>query len=309
MANSIITQADIMKVLDSLYVQTIDGIPHLSKPINELANDYTTKYSSNKVAAKKMISNQIKKCTVTGVLTGLGGAITLPVSIGADIGSVMYVQMRMIACTAKIAGYDLKDDAVQTMVYACLAGVAIDQVVKKAGFEMGEKFAVAMIKKIPGETITKINQAVGFRLLTKFGETGVLNLGKMVPGIGGIIGGGMDFAETKVIADRAYKFFILNDPTVMQEKKLNRVAYKVIPQDSEEKMWRILDISNELNIENHYYMKEGTIHYVDVVCNASELKKLRKKLSEDGDYLIQKLSSEEYKVMVTLPSMDSDSFI
>jgi hypothetical protein len=37
--------------------------------------------------------------------------------------------------------------------------------------------------------ITKINQKVGFRLLTKFGSKGVINLGKMVPLTGGIIGG------------------------------------------------------------------------------------------------------------------------
>lgn len=47
---------------------------------------------------------------------------------------------------------------------------------------------VNMIKKIPGSTITKINQKVGFRLLTKFGNTDVVNLGKMVPLVGGVIG-------------------------------------------------------------------------------------------------------------------------
>lgn len=61
------------------------------------------------------------------------------------------------------------------------------------------------IKKIPGKVLTKINQKVGFRFITKFGTKGIVNLGKMLPGVGAVIGGGLDLVETKVIADRAYK--------------------------------------------------------------------------------------------------------
>lgn len=304
-----LNQNDIMTLLDSLYGQVIEGIPHVSKPISTLATDYTTRYSKIETAAKKMIANQIKKCTVTGVLTGLGGAITLPVAVSADLASVLYVQMRMIACTAKMAGYDLKDDAVQTLVYACLAGVAIDNVIKDAGFKIGEKFAFSMIKKIPGDVVIKINQKVGFRLLTKFGEKGVVNLGKMVPVVGGVIGGGLDFAETKVIGNRAYKFFINGDTSVMQEKKLNRIAYTVTCDDFESKAWYILNTSNELEIENHYYMKNAHMRFVDVVCNESELRLLRKKLKEDGNYIIRKLTGEEYKFMCSCPSWEEEEEI
>lgn len=305
----ILTEKDMMSLLDSLYSQVLDGLPHISKPVSELANDYTIKYSKIETAAKKMNANQIKKCTVTGVLTGLGGAITLPVAIPADVGSVLYVQMRMVACNAHIGGYDLKDDAVQTLIYACLAGVAIDNVIKDAGIKAGQKFAVNLIKKIPGDVIKAINQKAGFRLLTKFGETGIINLGKMVPVVGGIIGGGLDFAETKVIGDRAYKFFIKGDVSVMQEKKLNRTAYSVSCNDFNNKAWFILNTSHEMGIENHYYMQNAQMHFVDVVCNDSELKALRKKLKEDGEYDIRKLTSGEYKYMCECPSWEPDDVI
>lgn len=307
---TILTQDNVMQLLDSIYGQVIDGIPHVSKPIHVLATDYTTKYANDHTAAKKMINNQITKCTVSGVLSGIGGAIVLPVTIPIDVSSSLYVQMRMIACTAKITGYDLKDDTVQTLIYACLAGIAIDDLVKSAGIKAGEKFAVSMIKKIPGEIISKINQKVGFRFLTKFGETGVINLGKLVPGVGAIIGGGLNMAETKVIGDRAYKFFVLGDTSAMSEKKLNRVGYKVIPDDdTEKKSWRILSISSDLNIENHYLMENGIIKFVDVVCNSSELNVLRHKLEKDGDYLIKKLTREEYEFMLSCPNWSNDDII
>lgn len=164
------------------------------------------------------MSNQIVKCTTSGVITGFGGVLTLPIAVPANVSSVLYVQMRMIACTAYLAGYDLKSDQVQTLVYACLAGVAVNGVLKKAGIQFGQKIAMNLIKKIPGEVLTKINQKVGFRFLTKFGEKGLINLGKMVPGVGAAISGGLDFAETKIIAERAYRWFFENDFTVEDKK-------------------------------------------------------------------------------------------
>lgn len=47
-------------------------------------------------------------------------------------------------------------------------------------------------------------------MLTKFGEKGAINIGKAVPVVGGIVGGGFDFATTKIIANNAYKLFIKN---------------------------------------------------------------------------------------------------
>ena len=36
-------------------------------------------------------------------------------------------------------------------------------------------------------------------------------MGKLVPGVGAVINGGLDYAETKVIGDRAYKAFFEGD--------------------------------------------------------------------------------------------------
>lgn len=203
-----ITQEEIMQLLENLYDQSVQGLAKVSPPIDVLANDYLVKSKDVDDAAKKFINNQIAKCTTSGFLAGLGGIITLPVAIPANVGSVLYVQMRMIACLAYMGGYDTNSDQVQTLVYACLAGISIDQLLKQAGIQFGVKFGMAMVKKIPGTVLTKINQKVGFRLLTKFGAKGVINIGKAVPVVGGVIGGGFDFVETKIIADRAYKMFI-----------------------------------------------------------------------------------------------------
>lgn len=208
-------QEEMMQLLDKLYEQSINGIAKVSPPVSKLANDYLQKNPTTEAAAKDFINYQIVKCTTSGFVTGLGGLITLPVAIPANISSVMYVQMRMISCLAYMGGYDTNSDQVQTLVYACLAGIALDQVIKGVGIRFGEKFAVAMVKKIPGEVLIKINQKVGFRFLTKFGTKGLINLGKAVPVVGGVISGGLDFAETRLIADRAYQLFIKGNISVL----------------------------------------------------------------------------------------------
>lgn len=77
-----------------------------------------------------------------------------------------------------------------------------------------------MIKKIPGKTLTVINRKVGFRFVTKFGEKGIINLGKAVPVLGGIIGGGIDIASTRVIGYNAYKIFMKGElPTIEELEK------------------------------------------------------------------------------------------
>ena len=203
----ILSQEDMMKLLDSCYEKCLHGVPKVSPSVETMANDYLNKYATKDEACKAMLRNQITKCTTSGFLTGFGGIVTIPVTLPANVASVLYVQMRMIACVAYMNGYELESDQTQTFVYACLAGVAVNGLIKQASIKFGVKLANGLIKKIPGKVLTKINQKVGFRLVTKFGTKGIVNLGKLVPGIGAVVGGGLDLVETKVIADRAYKWF------------------------------------------------------------------------------------------------------
>lgn len=135
--------------------------------------------------------------------------ITMPITLPANITSVIFVQVRMIAAIAYLGGHDLKDDRVKAMVYACLTGNAAKDILKDIGIVVGRKLTESAIKGISAKTITKINQAVGFRLLTKFGEKGVINLGKAIPLVGGIVGATFDSVTTNMIGNIARDTFIV----------------------------------------------------------------------------------------------------
>lgn len=204
--NTISSEA-ILKTLNEIYQRVNKGAGAVIPPIEKFAGDYLAKTSDPRKAAQQMVALQTTKSTVSGAVTGLGGFITIPVTLPANITSVLVIQMRMIAAVAYMAGFDINSDQVQTLVYACLAGVSVAEVIKKAGITFGLKVGKNMVKKIPGKVLTKINQKVGFRFVTKFGTKGIINIGKMVPVLGAVIGGGFDMAETSIIGKRAIAMF------------------------------------------------------------------------------------------------------
>ena len=198
-------QTKMVKFLDDSYNVVVNGVPG-QKSIEQLAEDYLSKYDKE-TAIRKLINYQTTKAAVSGFVTGFGGFITFPITIPANIASVLVFQMRMIAVIAKIRGYDLKSDQVQTFVYATLVGSSVADVAKKSGIVVGNKLLLGAVKKIPGKFLTKINRAVGFRLITKFGTKGVFNLAKGIPIGGALVGAVFDTVTTRSLGKLSKKTF------------------------------------------------------------------------------------------------------
>ena len=202
-----LSQRKIIQAMNWAYDKAVNGVPGLDSA-EELAACYLKKEGSLKEQINSLIRWQNTKAGTTGFVTGLGGMLTMPATLPVNITSVLFIQIRMIAAIAKMCGFDLKDDKVQTLVYVCLVGSSSSEIIKDLGIQISGKLAIAAIKKIPKAVITKINQAVGFRLLTKFGQKGFINLGKAVPLIGGIIGGAFDVVSTNTVGNTARNLFM-----------------------------------------------------------------------------------------------------
>ncbi|WP_305768690.1 EcsC family protein [Candidatus Epulonipiscium viviparus] len=206
----------VLKIMDICYERAINGIPGISKSIEELANRYIQNHQNEGNVAKslnkekviaKLIKHQVIKCGTNGVLTGLGGAITMPITIPANIVGVMYIQMRMIAAIAYIRGFNIKDDGVKSLIYVCLLGSSANEALKTVGIKLTGKLTDSMVEKIPGIILMKLNQIVGTKFAIQLGEKNILNIGKVIPGVTSIIGGTLDAYETKNIAKNAKAIF------------------------------------------------------------------------------------------------------
>lgn len=202
-----LSQRKILQAMNWAYDKAVNGIPGLDSA-EELAACYLKKEGSLKEQIDSLIRWQNTKAGTSGFVTGLGGMLTLPATLPANITSVLYIQIRMIAAIAKMCGFDLRDDKVRTLVYVCLVGSSSSEIIKNIGIQFGEKIAVSAIKDIPRTVITKINQAVGFKLLTKFGQKGLINLGKAIPLFGGVIGGAFDVIATNTVGNTARNLFM-----------------------------------------------------------------------------------------------------
>ena len=200
-------EREMMNLLDSCYEKALEGVLPGERTVMELAEDYLAKSSSREKAIDNLIGYQTVLCGTNGFITGLGGLLVLPVAIPANVAGVIYVQLRMIAAIAHINGYDIYSDQVRTIAYACLTGSSAANILKNVGIKISEKMAVNALKKVPGAILRKINQQVGFRLVTKFGQKGLVNVVKMMPLVGGVVGGVFDTGMTLTIGNIAKKVF------------------------------------------------------------------------------------------------------
>ena len=63
--------------------------------------------------------------------------------------------------------------------------------------------------------------------MTKFGTKGAVNIWKIIPVVSSLIGGGLDYFETKLIALRSYKWFFENNFLDNDDYLSNSVDEKV----------------------------------------------------------------------------------
>ncbi|NJK93054.1 MAG: EcsC family protein [Blastochloris sp.] len=197
-----------LKLTEWITDRAIQGVPPLCSAEN-LALEYKidASYPDDEERIEALINWETTKNFTSGFITGLGGLITLPVAIPAAFGASWILQARMAAAIAKLSGHDLKSDRVRTFVLICLAGEAGKEVVKEVGIKIGKGLTESAIRGVSGRALIEINKRVGFRLLTKAGEKGVLNLSKMVPLAGGLVGGIFDAGACRIVGKQAKDLF------------------------------------------------------------------------------------------------------
>lgn len=169
----------------------INGMGVLSSA-ESVAEDHLNKAASVEDAINSVIAWRTAYAAGTGFTTGLGGITAMPIAIPVGLAASYALGANTAAAVAHLRGYDIHSDQVRTMVLLCLIGESGESILKAAGITVGTKLCKNVIKQIPGKVLIEINKKVGFRLITKAGEKGVVNLMKMLPLVGGIVGGTFD---------------------------------------------------------------------------------------------------------------------
>jgi len=213
MTSNILTESKVSKTLNWVYEKANDGLLNMESAA-EMAELYMQKYPDSKLAAANaLIRAQNVKSATSGFITGLGGLVTMPIAIPVNLASVLYIQVRMVMAIAIIGGHDVKEDRVKAFVFACLAGNKARELLKEAGVQIAQNF---VLQSLSADAIIRINRMVGFNLITKLGESGVVRISKAMPILGGAIGATIDGIWTNQTGNIAVKWFV-NDNKVLDE--------------------------------------------------------------------------------------------
>ncbi|WP_411284806.1 EcsC family protein [Lapillicoccus sp.] len=143
-----------------------------------------------------------------GFLTGLGGFVTMPVALPANVLEFYLVATRMTAAVASLRGYDIRQGQIRTAVLLTLVGADADDLLKKAGVAAtSHRLTNLAAGRLPGPALMVVNKAIGFRLVSQVGRSTFARLGKAVPVVGGAVGAGLDVYMLKKISDNARREF------------------------------------------------------------------------------------------------------
>jgi hypothetical protein len=166
-------------------------------------------------AIKRIVAETTALSAMAGFATGVGGLITLPLTLPANITGQAILNVRMVGAIAHLRGWDLQDELVRNSVLITIAGGTPNAALAEFGVTVAQKSAAAAIKKLPNTIVREINKRVGFMLVAKYGtKRSVVTLSKLVPGIGGVVGGAVDATFARLVGRLARKSFPALEPTV-----------------------------------------------------------------------------------------------
>jgi len=209
-----LTQSVVFKLLAWAYNAALTGYPSVSSA-RQLAEEYEKQPGSRREQADALIRWQVAKTAGSGFITGLGGVLTIPVTLPADLGATYFIQLRMVAALAYMGGYDIASDQVRALSYACLLGGAaaevLSQIASDIGAELGEKITQSALQKLSREVVTSVEEKVSARLLANATGRGALGFGRLIPVFGGLFAAGLNGLVTNEIGDAARDLFLPED--------------------------------------------------------------------------------------------------
>lgn len=185
----------ISKTLDWAYSKAVVGFTGVDSAY-DLGNSYLKQDGTIEQQVDSLIKWQVAKAATSGFVTGLGGVMVMPLTVPANIASVIYVQIRMITAIAYMGGHDIKDDRVKSLVYICMVGNGAKELLKDISIKAG------------GRILSNIMEKVSAKLATKAGAKSLTSAGKAIPVLGGIVGGSYDAVSTKIVGKVAKRIFI-----------------------------------------------------------------------------------------------------
>lgn len=157
-------------------------------------------------AIHEVIENHVRYAGAQGLVTNVGGLVTAPVTIPANVTGLALLQSRMIAGIAHLRGYDLDDPRVRNAVLVCILGEdRVDELVTARRLPAPPMALATAPAHDPGLDHAISTEVASDLIARVAGKRLAITTARRVPLVGGLVGMGADgFATWKVgrYADR-----------------------------------------------------------------------------------------------------------
>lgn len=196
----------------NLAIDGIRGYPGA----REVARKSLEKHRDVDLAIKDVIDSHLRLSGAQGFVTNLGGVVTMPVAIPANMAGIAVLQLRMVATIAHIRGYNLNDPKVRTAALMTLLGRDAVKAAMKSGDLPGSPREIAMGLEFDSAVTDKVAARVTQELMARIGgKHAALAFAKRVPVLGGAVSAGVDAYSSYSIgryADEQFPPFVMIEP-------------------------------------------------------------------------------------------------
>ena len=165
-------------------------------------------HPDREAAVEAIVRSHVRLGAASGFVTSIGGFITVPVALPANVLGFYLIATRMTAAVARARGHDIEQEAIRTAVLLTLVGADADDLLRKAGVAAPTgALSNLAVQRLPGPAMMVVQKGIGFRLLAQVGTKTFSRLGRLIPVIGGAIGGALDAWMMRTVATSARREF------------------------------------------------------------------------------------------------------
>lgn len=163
---------------------------------------------SSEELAKKILHRKSIKSGLIGAVAGVGGLITLPVSIPTDLICSWRIQASMAFSIAYVYGHTKDTTDLKTDLYLILAGDSAKEALKRIGIEMSKSVTKKAVEKyITRDVMVKIWKVIGQKIITKAGEKSLTSFVRMVPLVGAPVGFAFNWTAMQAVGKFATSYY------------------------------------------------------------------------------------------------------
>jgi hypothetical protein len=156
---------------------------------------------ANKDAVARQIARRYRhRAALTGAVTSLPGGLWAVVAAGADVQLTAAYSVRMAAMIAQAYGYDtsvLEEQAHLADVLALVAGI---DSLRGIGNWLTREGLVHSLPQVLPRLLTRLSIQITEEQAAKW-------VGRIIPGVGAIVGGGIDYTFLRAAGERAIAYY------------------------------------------------------------------------------------------------------